>query len=169
MLSETDCNHGSHEDVRWNVPLQLSPTVIHDKLSQMADKTVITQELNEDSETPWSNDNKFCKVCFPPAHLTGPQRLGDTALYRFCRESTEHVEMTAKLPDLDQLKMKDFEFVYEPSDDTFLLCDALETDRAEITLSKPKIVVEIGWDYRLFHCNLSIYSMVIATYLASFV
>ena len=52
MPSETDCKHGSHEDVRWNVPLQLSPTVIHHKLSQMADKTAITQELKEDSETP---------------------------------------------------------------------------------------------------------------------
>ena len=53
--------------------------------------------------------------------------------------------MTAKLPDLDQLKMKDYEFVYEPSDDTFLLCDALENDRSEIIQSRPKLVVEIGW------------------------
>ena len=52
--------------------------------------------------------------------------------------------MTAKLPDLDQLKMKDYEFVYEPSDDTFLLCDALENDRSEIIQSRPKLVVEIG-------------------------
>ena len=52
MPSETDCKRESHEDVRCNVPLQLSATVIHDKSLQMADKTWITQELNEDSETP---------------------------------------------------------------------------------------------------------------------
>jgi release factor glutamine methyltransferase len=52
--------------------------------------------------------------------------------------------MTAKLPDLDLLKMKDFEFVYEPSDDTFLLCDALEKDRSELIDSRPKLALEIG-------------------------
>ena len=52
--------------------------------------------------------------------------------------------MTAKLPDLDQLKMKDYEFVYEPSDDTFLICDALENDRLQIISSRPKIAIEIG-------------------------
>ena len=41
--------------------------------------------------------------------------------------------MAAILPDLNQLQRKDFESVYEPSDDTFLLCDALEGDRSEIT------------------------------------
>ena len=97
-----------------------------------------------DVQTQTSNEDEFKTSCCRPVDLTGPQRFGDAVLYSFCRESTEHVEMTAKLPDLDQLKMKDFEFVYEPSDDTFLLCDALETDRAEITRSRPKIVVEIG-------------------------
>ena len=52
--------------------------------------------------------------------------------------------MAAVLPDLTGLKMKDFEFVYEPSDDTFLLCDALERDRLEIILSRPKLCLEIG-------------------------
>jgi hypothetical protein len=52
--------------------------------------------------------------------------------------------MTAKLPDLSILKMKDYEFVYEPSDDTFLLCDALEEDRLEIIASRPMLALEIG-------------------------
>lgn len=52
--------------------------------------------------------------------------------------------MTAVLPDLSGLNMRDFEFVYEPSDDTFLLCDALEKERIDIILSRPKICLEIG-------------------------
>ena len=52
--------------------------------------------------------------------------------------------MAAILPDLNQLQRKDFESVYEPSDDTFLLCDALEGDRSEITTSRPKIALEVG-------------------------
>ena len=53
-------------------------------------------------------------------------------------------QMAAILPDLNHLQRKDFESVYEPSDDTFLLCDALEGDRLEITTSRPKIALEIG-------------------------
>jgi hypothetical protein len=50
----------------------------------------------------------------------------------------------AKLPSLDHLTMEDYECVYEPSDDTFLLCDALENDREEMTASRPQIVMEVG-------------------------
>lgn len=52
--------------------------------------------------------------------------------------------MAAVLPDLNELTMTDFEFVYEPSDDTFLLCDAIEKDRLEIISRRPKTVLEIG-------------------------
>ena len=34
--------------------------------------------------------------------------------------------------------------MYEPSDDTFLLCDALENDRSRIATADPKIVLEVG-------------------------
>lgn len=50
----------------------------------------------------------------------------------------------AKLPSLDHLTMEDFDHVYEPSDDTFLLCDALENDRERIAASCPDIVLEVG-------------------------
>jgi methylase of polypeptide subunit release factors len=50
----------------------------------------------------------------------------------------------AKLPSLDHLLMKDFEHVYEPSDDTFLLCDALENDRDKFKAVPPRIVLEVG-------------------------
>lgn len=50
----------------------------------------------------------------------------------------------AKLPSLDHLTMEDFDHVYEPSDDTFLLCDALENDRERIAASRPDIVLEVG-------------------------
>lgn len=35
----------------------------------------------------------------------------------------------AILPNLDQFVMQDAENVYEPSDDTFLLCDAINLDK----------------------------------------
>jgi release factor glutamine methyltransferase len=50
----------------------------------------------------------------------------------------------AILPSLDHFLMQDFEHIYEPSDDTFLLCDALENDRSVIKLSDPSNVLEIG-------------------------
>ena len=51
---------------------------------------------------------------------------------------------TAKLPDLSVLTMDDYQHVYEPSDDTFLLCDALEGDRAEFVQFRPRMILEIG-------------------------
>jgi release factor glutamine methyltransferase len=52
---------------------------------------------------------------------------------------------TAPLPSLDHLKLADFENVYEPAEDTFLLIDALsyEFQHKQIT-DEPAIVVELG-------------------------
>jgi len=52
----------------------------------------------------------------------------------------------AVLPSLEHLLMEDFESVYEPSDDTFLLCDALEGDRSYFSSRSEKldVVLEIG-------------------------
>lgn len=56
----------------------------------------------------------------------------------------KHAEKVAKLPSLDHLTMEDFQDVYEPSDDTFLLCDAIENDRAHLTTVRPSLVLEVG-------------------------
>jgi hypothetical protein len=54
-------------------------------------------------------------------------------------------EPPAELPDLDHLTMAEFRHIYEPSDDTFLLMDALEADRVALQALRPSIVVEIGY------------------------
>ena len=48
------------------------------------------------------------------------------------------------LPDLSHLRSTDYEAVYEPSDDTFLLIDALSADVALLRERRPSICVEIG-------------------------
>ena len=50
----------------------------------------------------------------------------------------------ARLPNLDHLGLADYEYVYEPSDDTYLLCDALLADADGIVRARPALVVEIG-------------------------
>mmetsp|Transcript_7435 Transcript_7435/g.7657 ORF Transcript_7435/g.7657 Transcript_7435/m.7657 type:complete len:124 (+) Transcript_7435:111-482(+) len=50
----------------------------------------------------------------------------------------------AKLPNLDHFLYHDYEKFYEPSDDTFLLCDALLNDISYIIQSKPTVCLEIG-------------------------
>lgn len=50
----------------------------------------------------------------------------------------------AELPNLDHLTIQDFRHIYEPSDDTFLLLDAIEADAALLTALAPRIAVEIG-------------------------
>jgi release factor glutamine methyltransferase len=50
----------------------------------------------------------------------------------------------AKLPSLDHLTLEDYDCVYEPSDDTFLLCDALENDRGLMSEIQPGVVLEVG-------------------------
>jgi len=44
------------------------------------------------------------------------------------------VEIKAEMPSLNHLHYTDFERVYEPSDDTFLLCDAIESDKAHLKI-----------------------------------
>lgn len=48
-------------------------------------------------------------------------------------------------PDLSHLKWSDFEHLYEPSDDTFLLLDALEKDRSFMEARHPGLCVEVGY------------------------
>lgn len=48
------------------------------------------------------------------------------------------------LPDLTHLGSTDFERVYEPSDDTFLLVDALSAESAALRSGSPRLCVEVG-------------------------
>ena len=48
------------------------------------------------------------------------------------------------LPNMSHLGSKEFERVYEPSDDTFLLVDALSADAAEMRRRRPSLCVEVG-------------------------
>lgn len=51
----------------------------------------------------------------------------------------------AVLPNLDHFTFTDGQEVYEPSDDTFLLCDALESDREVFKAMAPGVtVLEVG-------------------------
>ncbi|GAA5817642.1 hypothetical protein MFLAVUS_011193 [Mucor flavus] len=47
-------------------------------------------------------------------------------------------------PDLSHIKKQDYDRVYEPAEDTFLLLDALEEDEKLIQSLKPRICLEIG-------------------------
>lgn len=48
------------------------------------------------------------------------------------------------LPDLSHLRAADFDAVYEPADDTFLLVDALSADAVELRRRRPALCVEVG-------------------------
>ncbi|KAI4529029.1 hypothetical protein K525DRAFT_182879 [Schizophyllum commune Loenen D] len=47
-------------------------------------------------------------------------------------------------PDTSHLSAIDFESVYEPAEDTFLLLDALEADASALRAMKPTVALEIG-------------------------
>ncbi|KAF8295667.1 putative methylase [Clavulina sp. PMI_390] len=47
-------------------------------------------------------------------------------------------------PDLSHLKSADYENVYEPAEDTFILLDALEKDADVLVNMRPNICLEIG-------------------------
>ncbi|KAF7306592.1 Hemk methyltransferase family member 2-like [Mycena indigotica] len=47
-------------------------------------------------------------------------------------------------PDLSHLKASDYETVYEPAEDTFILLDALESDSDTLKQLRPRLCLEIG-------------------------
>ena len=65
-------------------------------------------------------------------------------VYDMMQQQQEEEAGAAALPDLDHLTVHDFRDIYEPSDDTFLLIDAIAADVEEIRAQRPRIVVEIG-------------------------
>ncbi len=51
---------------------------------------------------------------------------------------------TATLPNLDHFRLADAAKVYEPAEDTFLLCDAIFHDKDFLYHMNPHYVLEIG-------------------------
>lgn len=51
---------------------------------------------------------------------------------------------TAELPNLDHFSYKDEEFVYQPAQDTYLLCDGILNDKAFLREISPTVVMEVG-------------------------
>ncbi|XP_077990682.1 methyltransferase HEMK2-like [Glandiceps talaboti] len=47
-------------------------------------------------------------------------------------------------PDFSHLSQEDYEFVYEPSEDSFLLMDAIEKDFENLQTMRPTVCVEVG-------------------------
>ncbi|KAF9023424.1 S-adenosyl-L-methionine-dependent methyltransferase [Hymenopellis radicata] len=52
--------------------------------------------------------------------------------------------MTIPTPDLSHLRPSDYDKVYEPAEDTFLLLDALEQDAEYLKDLRPRICMEVG-------------------------
>ena len=59
-------------------------------------------------------------------------------------ESASDAALEGWVPSLDHATLEDWDEVYEPSEDTFLLLDALYGDRARLRAARPSLVVEIG-------------------------
>jgi len=56
--------------------------------------------------------------------------------------------MTTPTPDTGHLSRPEFSEVYDPAEDSFLLMDALEADRASLQVQAPTICWEIGYGSR---------------------
>ena len=50
----------------------------------------------------------------------------------------------ARVPSLDHFSFRDYEHVYEPSDDTFLFLDALKAELSQLRQLRPRVCVELG-------------------------
>ena len=59
-------------------------------------------------------------------------------------ESTSTQSIEKFCPDFSHLSWKDYKEIYEPSDDSFTLIDALESDIEHICSSRPFLCLEIG-------------------------
>eukprot|EP00730_Choanoeca_flexa_P001582 TRINITY_DN10697_c0_g1_i2.p1 TRINITY_DN10697_c0_g1~~TRINITY_DN10697_c0_g1_i2.p1 ORF type:complete len:232 (+),score=41.21 TRINITY_DN10697_c0_g1_i2:28-723(+) len=62
---------------------------------------------------------------------------------RYHHEAFE-MPYSLKTPDYAHLTLKDWECIYEPAEDTFLLLDALELHAEELIAQRPSICAEIG-------------------------
>lgn len=50
----------------------------------------------------------------------------------------------AKLPNMDHFSYRDGAFVYEPAEDTYLLCDGILNDKDDLLAIDPDIILEVG-------------------------
>lgn len=80
-------------------------------------------------------------------HPLRPLDLGNSV--QWDELDTEAIERaksasSATMPSLDHLKLSDFEAVYEPSDDTYLLLDALAFDHTQKQFDRASMALEIG-------------------------
>ena len=55
-----------------------------------------------------------------------------------------HATPMIPTPALDHITKVDYEHVYEPAEDTFILLDAVEADFEDLREGKPRLCVEIG-------------------------
>jgi hypothetical protein len=51
----------------------------------------------------------------------------------------------AVLPSLDHFTLEDADHVYEPAEDTYLLCDALLKDKSWLIERRPLVIAELGY------------------------
>ena len=79
--------------------------------------------------------------------LRSPQDGGSNVWQDLDKKAQERAQkaQSAKMPSLDHTSMKDFEQVYEPSDDTYLLIDGIKADIESNPKQKSaRTILEIG-------------------------